>query len=108
MSAIKALLKKQESEFISLRELLEQMSREGGATPQEAAIFLQRQFESVERDEDGWTPPWYERGNTGWDQTGSRPWQDARVTLSRIVETGDLNFISPSRAFEEMSDDIPF
>lgn len=108
MSTIKSLLEKQESEFISLRGLLEQMSREGGATLQEAAIFLQRQFESVERQQDAWIPPWYQRGNTGWDQTGSRPWQEARTTLARVVETGDLDYIGPSRAFEEMSNDIPF
>lgn len=108
MSTIKSLLEKQESEFISLRGLLEQMSREGGATLQEAAIFLLRQFESVEREGDGWTPPWYKRGITGWDQTSSRSWESARVALSRTVETGDLDYANPSRAFEEMSDDIPF
>lgn len=108
MSTIKDLLIKQDSEFISLRELLEQMSREGGSTPQEAALFLLRQIESVEREPRGWTPAWYRRGMTGWNQTGSKPWEEARTVLSRIVETGELDHISPSRAFEEMSDDVPF
>lgn len=108
MNTIKSLLQKQESEFISLRELLEQMSREGGATPKEAAIFLLRQLESVEREQGGWTPAWHQRGNTGWDQVSSKPWDSPRVALSRIVETGDLDHASPSRQWEDMSDDIPF
>lgn len=83
------------------------MSRKGGATPHEAAIFLLRQFESVEREK-GWTPVFCRHYSTGWRETNSKPWSDARAELARIVETGDLNYVSHARAFEEMSDDIPF
>lgn len=99
MSIIKNLLAKQEAEFISLRDLFNQMASEGGGTPQEAARFLLRQIESVAREPGGWVPAWYKQSETGWNETGARPWEAARVALSQIVKTGD---------FEEMSDDIPF
>ncbi|CAN7463599.1 hypothetical protein D9M68_475330 [compost metagenome] len=95
MSVIRSLLAKQDAEFISLRALLEQMASEGGATIQEAAIFLNGLFESVERQEDGWTPPWYKRKSVGWEWTGSKSWDPARVELSRIAETGEMTDVIP-------------
>lgn len=108
MSTIRSLLAKQDAEFVSLRDLLNQMASEGGGTPQEAAQFLLRQIESVERETADWTPAWYKRGETGWNETSSKPWETARVVLLKIVQTGNLDFKDPSRQWEEMSDDIPF
>lgn len=105
--SIRKLLADRDAEFISLHDLLEQMAAEGNATPQEAARFL---LESLEhpKTEGGRTPNWWKRSDAGWDITDSGRRGIARKTLAGVVKTGDVNYVDPSRQWEEMSNDVPF
>jgi len=88
MSTIKSLLKKQESAFISLRELLKQMSTEGNSTVQDAAELLRREIKRLQRKGEA-VPEWHQRFSTGWDVVATYDLPSAQQMLTDFADEGD-------------------
>ncbi|WP_429498001.1 hypothetical protein ACQUFY_16845 [Robbsia andropogonis] len=98
MNVIKSLLAKQDEEFVSLCELLEQIARECGSTLSEAATILGRLLHKTPEHE---RPDWYIYDRV----TGL----DLASLSQKIAIESRLRYVVNFNRFEaEPDDDIPF
>ncbi|MFC5428471.1 hypothetical protein ACFPTO_06590 [Paraburkholderia denitrificans] len=92
MGLLGKLLSKQDAEFISLDELLDQMTSEAGGSRVEAATFLARLLTEcdgfdVEGNATYRGPAWYRMDKEfGWELTPSRYFDAPRKKLMTIVK----------------------
>jgi hypothetical protein len=105
MSAIKDLLAKRETEFISIRDLLDQMVREFGGSLDEAARLLAAWLEKPETS-NGWVPVLYERGIANWREADVDHYRYGEVAAHYVIEAGKPT--RPISQWEGLSDEIPF